>query len=248
MSQNEFRLESSSVTYTVGFQQGNIYCQLFRKIAECRLDQITKVILKRSSIGMGDEYSFRLFYNENGKEKKFPWIQVLYTSSDGELFFKELRDRLGSHVIWQDTRNDISVDESGAKIFDMQYLPMSYSGAGLTRGTQLWIYTIIFGLFILPLIYYVKILAKGGYRIYAGDSELEIRKFGSKKIAWNDISDITFQKITVRNQSFQSNDVVKVCVQPKSGRKIKFVMRYDQLIPFMKELVVKGIIEEGVVV
>ncbi len=245
MQKKSFPLDSTSLSYTFSFEHDMLSCELFKKVAECRIDQITKVVQKNTSMGLGEELSFRIYYLENGKEKKFPWIPVLITSQNGIDFFEELKNRVSPQVIWEDKRVGNTVDESGGKIFDIQFLPLGYSGSGLSRGVQIWMYLFITFWLIFPLIYLIKVLAIGGYKIYASDNQMELRKFGSKKIAWNDIDDITFQQVTVRDQqNFQSNQVLKIVIYPKNGRKIKFVMRYDFAMPFMKELASHGVIKE----
>lgn len=247
MSDKRYQLESSTMSYTVGFEGDIIYCELIRRIKECRIDQVTKVIQKKTTMGLGDESSFRICYVENGVEKKFPWIQVRITAAEFKPFMEDLKGRLGSQVIWEDAREKGEVDESGAKVYDMQYLPFGYAGAGLGRGVQIWIYMICLAVLVIPLIYFIIILAKGGYRIYSNDQGIEIRKMGSKFVRWDDIEQITFQQINVRDQNYQTTQVCKVRLHPKNGRRISWVMRYDFTMPFMRELADRGVIEEEMV-
>ena len=130
-------------------------------------------------------------------------------------------------------------------MYDMQFLLLGYNGAGLSRSLQLWMFVIALGILIIPLFYIIPILVKGGYRLYVSDSGLEVRKFGSKKYAWEEIEAVAVQKVNVRDrQSRSTTQVSRIDVTPKSGKKISFVMRNDIGIPFMKELVKHGILDE----
>lgn len=248
MSDKTYSLESNSVSYSVGFEGDIIYCEMFRRLKECRLDQVTKVVQKKTTMGLGDEISFRIYFMENGVEKKFPWIQVLVTSPETKAFFDDLKSRLGSQVAWEDKREQAATDESGAKVFDLQFLPFGYAGSGLSRTLQIWIYLICLAILVIPLILLIIILVKGGYRIYTNEEGIEVRKLGSKKVKWEDIEEITFQQVKVTNyDTYQSNQVAKVRIKRKNGGRISFVMRYDHAIPFMKELAEHDVIDEEMV-
>ena len=171
MDNKSYKLESNSVSYTLGFEDDKLYIEAWRRIKECPVNQITKVVQKKQSFGMGDELSFRIFYMENGKEKKFPWVMVLFTSADLEPFFDELKVRSSSQVVWEDKRQGATIDDSGAKVYDMQFLPFGYNGAGLSRSVQLWMYLITLGILIIPLFYFIPVLVKKGYRLYVSGSE-----------------------------------------------------------------------------
>jgi hypothetical protein len=249
MDNKSYKLESNSVSYTLGFEDDKLYIEAWRRIKECPVNQITKVVQKKQSFGMGDELSFRIFYMENGKEKKFPWVMVLFTSADLEPFFDELKVRSSSQVVWEDKRQGATIDDSGAKVYDMQFLPFGYNGAGLSRSVQLWMYLITLGILIIPLFYFIPVLVKKGYRLYVSDSELEIRKFGSRKFSWEEIETVAVQKVNVRDrQSFSTTQVSRIEITPKSGNKISFVMRNDNGIPFMKELVKHGVLDPEMVI
>jgi hypothetical protein len=244
MENKSYKLESNSVSYTLGFEDDKLYVEAWRRIKECPLNQVSKVVQKKQSIGMGDELSFRIYYIENGKEKKFPWVMVLLTSAELQPFFDELKARTSSQVVWEDKRQGASIDASGAKVYDMQFLLFGYNGAGLSRSLQLWMFVIALGILIIPLFYIIPILVKGGYRLYVSDSGLEIRKFGSKKYSWEEIEAVAVQKVNVRDrQSRSTTQVSRIDVTPKSGKKISFVMRNDIGIPFMKELVKHGVLD-----
>ena len=250
MEDKSFKLESNSVSYTFGFEGDKLYCEAWRRVKECQLNQVTKVVQKKPSIGMGDELSFRIYFLENGSEKKFPWVMVLLTAAELQPFFDELKARTSSQVVWEDKRQAASVDASGAKTYDMQFLPFGYNGAGLSRSLQLWMYTILLGIsLVLPLFYFIPILVKGGYRLYVSDSSLEIRKFSSKKFSWEELNHATVQQVNVRDrESFSTTQVSKITVSPKSGKEISFVMRNDVGIPFTKELVKHGVLNEDKVI
>ena len=245
MEDKSYKLESNSVSYTLGFEDDKLYVEAWRRIKECPVNQVTKIVQKKQSIGMGDELSFRIYYIENGSEKKFPWVMVLLTAAELQPFFDELKSRTGSQVVWEDKRQGASIDASGAKVYDMQFLLFGYNGAGLSRSLQLWMFVIALGILIIPLFYFIPILVKGGYRLYVSDSGLEVRKFGSKKYSWEEIEAVAVQKVNVRDrQSRSTTQVSRIDVTPKSGKKISFVMRNDIGIPFMKELVKHGILDE----
>lgn len=249
MENKAYKLDSNSVSYTFGFEDDKLYCEAWRRIKECPLNQITKVVQKKPSIGMGDELSFRIYYLDNGAEKKFPWVMVLLTAAELQPFFAELKARTSSQVIWEDKREAAKVDASGAKSYDMQYLPFGYNGAGLNRSLQLWMYTIILGIMVIPLFYYIPILIKGGFRLYVSDSGLEVRKFSSRKFSWEEVENVSVQRVNVRDrQSYSTTQVSKITVTPKSEKEISFVLRNDVGIPFTKELVAHGVLDEDKVI
>ena len=244
MENKSYKLESNSVSYTLGFEGDVLYIEAWRRIKECPVNQISRVVQKKQSIGLGDELSFRIYYLENGKEKKFPWVMVLLTSSELQPFFDELKARAGSQVVWEDKRQAASVDASGANVYDMQFLPFGYNGAGLGRGLQLWMFTITLGILIVPLFYFIPILLKGGYRLYVSDSGLEIRRFGSQKYSWEEIEAVDVQEVNVRDrQSRSTTQVTRIELTPRTGKNTSFVMRNDIGIPFMKELVEHGVLD-----
>ncbi|MGB1730215.1 MAG: hypothetical protein ACPHF2_09465 [Crocinitomicaceae bacterium] len=245
MEDKLYKLESNSVSYTLGFEGDNLYIEAWRRIKECPLNQISRVVQKKQSIGLGDELSFRIYYLENGKEKKFPWVMVLLTATELKPFLEELKSRCGSQVIWEDKRQSAGVDASGAKVYDMQFLLFGfYNGAGLGRGLQLWMYTILLGALIVPLFYFIPILLKGGYRLYVSDNGLEVRRFSSQKYTWEEIESFNVIKVNVRDrQSYSTTQVTKLELIPKSRKKTSFVMRNDIGIPFMKELVEHGVLD-----
>jgi len=122
MSDKVYSIEGSQMTYEFGFEGDVVYCHLVRRMKECRLDQITKVVQKKTSLGMGDELSFRIFFTENGKEKKFPWVQAKIINQENKDFFEDLKSRLGSHVIWEDKREETATtNESGHSVYDLQF-------------------------------------------------------------------------------------------------------------------------------
>ncbi len=236
------------MTYEFGFEGDVLYCHLIRRMKECRLDQITKVVQKKPSIGMGEEISFRIYFIENGKEKKFPWVQAMIINPSTKEFLEDLKSRLPSHVMWEDKREETSKSDDGRLVYDLQYLPFGYAGAGLNRPLQIWIYMICFAVFIIPLIYYIYVLASGGYRIYLSDSSVTIRKAGATTYQFDDLDEVNLTRINVVSQdSWTETEVLRVVFDSKSGRRKKVVMRYDHAAPMLKELAAKGVISEDVV-
>ena len=247
MENKTYELSSSSMSYTMGFENGVIYCELFKRLKECQVSQVVKVVKKKTSLGGGEDISFRIFYVENGKEKKFPWIQTSLIDPNTKAFFEDLKGRCGSHVIWEDKISGANTTEEGDKAYDLQYLPLGYGGAGLTRGTQLWIYMICFAVFIIPLIYYIKILATGGYKIYTDESGMEIRKFSSKKYSWDSIQNMQVTNVKVHDRDNHSVSKVMRIDFIAAGNKKKLIMRHDHAVPFLKELVQHDIVSEELV-
>ena len=85
--------------------------------------------------------------------------------------------------------------------------------------------------------------------MYVSDAGLEIRKFSSQKYAWEEIEAVAVQKVNVRDrQSHSTTQVSRIDVTPKSGKEISFVMRNDIGIPFMKELVKHGVLDQEKVI
>ena len=62
MEDKSYKLESNSVSYTLGFEGDNLYIEAWRRIKECPVNQISRVVQKKQSIGLGDELSFRIYY------------------------------------------------------------------------------------------------------------------------------------------------------------------------------------------
>lgn len=243
----KFKLESGSIGYDVLFADGNVSVSMIRTLKECRYDQVTKVVQKKTPLS-GDEVSFRIFFMEDGKEKTFPWVQCLIMAPSTKEFFDFMKATFPPTVQWIDQRAETTKDESGRKVYDLQHLPFGYAGAGLGRGLQIWLYLIFLGVLVFPLIYYIYVLATGGYRIYTSDQGIEIKKAGSKKWAWNEIDHFEFTNVTViDNNSYSKSHVMKMITVPKSGRKSSVVMRYDHAAPLMKELVERGLISEELV-
>jgi hypothetical protein len=244
MSDKVYEIEGSTMSYDFGFEGDIIYCHLIRRIKECRLDQITKVVQKKPSIGLGEEISFRIYFTENGKEKKFPWVQGLIMNPSTKEFLEDLKSRLPVHVAWEDQRAAADQTEAGQAVYDLQYLPFGYAGAGLSRSLQIWIYLICLAVLVIPLIYNIYLLTSGGYRIYVGDKSLTIRKAGKTVIPFDDIEKVDMQQIEVRSANYSSSQLMKIWFQQKSGKRKKVIMRYDQCSAMFKDLGAKGVMSE----
>lgn len=243
----KFKLESSTISYDMLFADGNVSVSMLRKLGECRYDQITKVVQKKTPLS-GEEVSFRIFFMENGKEKSLPWVQCLMMAQSTKDLFDFMKAAFPPTVQWIDQRTATAKDEAGRKVYDLQHLPFGYAGAGLGRGLQIWLYLICLTCLIFPLFYYIYVLATGGYRIYTSDQGIEIKKARSTKWSWNEIERFEFTNVTVTDgSSFSKSRVMKVDTHSKSGKKKSVVMRYDHAAPFMKELVERGLISEELV-
>lgn len=244
----KYTLEGATINYEFAFEGDKIYYSMIRKIGECNVNQITKIVLKKNAMSGGDEVSFRLFYNENGKEKKFNWVDARITVPSTNLFFADLKSRLPQNAVWEDLREKANVDESGRLVYDLQYLPLGYAGSGLQRSIQIWVYLICLGILVFPLFYYIYLLASGGYRIYISDSGIEIKKTGSTKINWDDFGKIELTSVNVVDSgNFSNTNVLELVFHTKSGTKTKVVMRYDNAIPLLKELAKKGLVSEDLI-
>jgi hypothetical protein len=237
MNNTKYVLSSSSLSYTLGFENDLLYCEMVRRLKDCRIDQVTRVVKKKTSLGAGDDISFRIFYSDNGKEKKFPWVQASLIDANTKAFFDDLKERCNDQVIWEDKLVDSTKTADGGHVYDLQYLPFGYGGAGLSRGVQLWIYMICLAVLIFPLIYFIIILVKGGYRVYTDDYGFEIRRFSGRKFSWNELTNVSVTNINVRDA--ESNSTTKIMrIDLQTGNKNqKLVMRHDHAVPLLKELV-----------
>jgi hypothetical protein len=244
MENKVFQLESDVINYELGFEEDKVYCHLVRRMNECPVNQVQKVVIKKHSMGSGDEISFRIFYNENGKEKKFPWIQAKITSSVTQDFFAELQSRIPDVAVWEDRTLQETIDEDGNKVYDLQYLPLGYGGAGLSRTLQIWIYLICLGILVIPLIYYIYLLSTGGYRIYTNDQGLTVRKAGATLFKWDDIQNVEFTRVKVVDRDTYSKTQVLKAKFIGSNSKKSVVMRYDHALPLLKELAERNVISE----
>jgi hypothetical protein len=248
MENRVFKLESSAVSYDMIFSDGSVSVSMIRKLKECRYDQVTKVIQKHTTFGGGDELSFRIFFMENGTEKTFPWVQARVNSENTKACLEFMKQVFPATVEWTDQRTESKTDASGRKQYDMQFLPLGYAGAGLPRGLQLWIYMIGLGVLIFPLIYIAKVLATGGYRVYTNNSRIEIKKFGSHQIEWNNVDKIDLTNVKVVDQNnYSSNHVMRFQVSEKSGKRSKFVMRLDHAVPLLKEMAEHQVVSEELI-
>jgi hypothetical protein len=93
------QIESNGISYDVGFEENNIYCQLINYLKETPINQLAHAILKKTSLGSGNERSFRLIYQENMEKEKAPWIQSKITILSAPEFSDENKDRLPTTVI-----------------------------------------------------------------------------------------------------------------------------------------------------
>lgn len=248
MESKTFKLESSSLGYEMLFENGMVAVSLFRKLKECHLDQVTKVVQKQTSLGGGDEISFRIFFTDNnGKEQKFPWIQARVTSPATKECLEHMRAVFPSNTEWTDQRNEKMTDAAGRTVYDMQYLLFGYAGAGLSRGAQLWIYMICLAVLVIPLFYFGYILITGGYRVYTNSDEIELKKVRSKKFAWGDLAKVNLTNVDVIQNYANSTHVMKMELVTKTGKKSRFVMRYNHAVPLLKEMAEHGLVSEQLV-
>lgn len=248
MENKTFKLESGTVSYDLIFADGKVAVSLFRKLKECRFDQVIKVVQKHTSMGGGDEMSFRIYFMENGKEQSFPWVQAFVNKSSTKECLEYMKSAFPATVLWTDKREEKSTDTSGRKIYDLQILPFGYAGAGLPRGLQLWLYLIFLSVLIIPLFYYVYVLVTGGFRVYTNDTGVEVKKAGSKKFTWSEIEKVDLTNVNViDSNNYSKSQVMKMTVLAKSGMKSKFVMRYDHAVPLLKEMAEIGLVSEELV-
>lgn len=241
MEDKSYLLEGSSLNYTMEFEGDLVHLVMIRRLKSCRFDQITKVELKKYRIAMGDEVKIRIYFTDQGREKKFPWVPFKVISEGSKEFLDDLRSRLSPLAVWEDRRDELSIQKNGQKVYDLQYILFGYTGAGLPRSFQLWLYLVGLGVLVLPLIYYGYIIAKGGYRIYIADEALTLRKFRSFLYRWDDLK-VEFRQVNVVQDYVVSTSILKV-VLIGSGRKKKVLMRYDHALPLIKELVSRGVVD-----
>ncbi len=245
MEDKIYPIESSALTYKMGFEGDVVYCHMIRRLKECRIDQISRVVLKKPPIGLGDEVQFRIFFIEEGKEKKFQWIPAKIHNPTTAQFLEDLKSRLPAGIPWDDLREAIVAPvKDGQKVYDLQYLLMGYAGSGLPRKVQIWMYLIGFAVLILPLYYYIWILATGGYRVYISDAGVRVRKFRDSIFPY-DTLDVKFQKVNVRNNYVTTTQVMNVWFS-RPGKKKKVVMRFDQARLLLQELVERKVLGEEV--
>lgn len=248
MENKTFKLESSAVGYDIIFADGMVAVSLFRKLKECRFDQVTKVVQKHTTMGGGDEMSFRIYFMENGKEQSFPWVQALINKPATKDCLEHMKSVFPSTVQWTDKREETTTDASGRKVYDLQILPFGYAGAGLPRGLQLWLYLIFLAVLIIPLFYYIYVLTTGGFRVYTNDTGIEVKKAGSKKFTWSEIEKVDLTNVNVIDpNNYSKSQVMKMTIFAKSGMKSGFVMRYDHAVPLLKEMAEKGLVSEELV-
>lgn len=243
MSDKIIKLESGTMNYDMIFENGMVAVSFIRKLKECRYDQVVKVVQKNTSLGGGDELSFRIYFIDNGKEQSFPWVQARVNSPQTKECLEHMKLVFPETVIWTDARNEKKTDASGRTQYDLQYLPFGYAGAGLPRVAQLSIYMIALAVLVIPLFYYIYLLAKGGYRIYTTADEIEIKKTGSVKWLWKDITKVHLTNVNVVQKG--TNDyLMKIEFTHQSGQSNSVVMRYDQALPLMKEMAEHGLVSE----
>lgn len=242
-----YQLESTTIGYEVGFEGDIIYCHLMRRLKETPVSQITKVTIKKATLGSGEEISFRVIFTENGKEKKFPWIQAKVTTPTTRAFLDDLKSRINGNAAWEDKRESGSVDEAGNNVYDLQYLPIGYAGAGLSRGVQIWIYLICLAVLIIPLIYFIYLLATGGYRIYTNDQGITIKKTGATTFTWDELEKVDFTRVNVVDtNNYSKTGVLRAKFTGSNNKAVSVVMRYDHALPLLKELADRGEISEEV--
>jgi hypothetical protein len=245
-----FNIEGQTLTYELRFEGSKLVCNLIRDLHAAEVSQITKISIKSSFLSAGDEVSFKLFYQDQGKSKSFPSIDAKLGSPITKEFLEELKSRLPSTAEWEDkTKSKAAAqkDEQGRACYDLQYFLFGYYGAGLPRTVQIVLGLVFFFPLIFPFVYMVYLLGAGGYRIYTGESGLEVKKMTSKKIAWHELENVEFQKVGVVDiRHFTKTNVVNVYITSVGRKKIKAVMRFDHATQLMKELFKRKVITQDV--
>ncbi|MEX1002898.1 MAG: hypothetical protein WDZ35_12345 [Crocinitomicaceae bacterium] len=249
MTDKEYSIESTTLGYTAGFKGEEVYVSFVGTVKSCSINQVSEVIIKNTPMSGGDELSFRIIYKDGEKERKFNWVQGKVNNPTTQGFLNDLQERLASDVSWADKRQAKTVDEEGNHVYDLQYLPFGYAGAGLNRSLQIWIYMICLAVLVIPLIYYIYLLAKGGYRIYTNDNGLTIRKTKDTFYKWSELKGVEITRVNVvdRNSSYSSTSVLKIIFLSDTVKNKSVVMRYDHALPLIKELGERGAISQKLV-
>lgn len=245
MENSSFNLQSSAVNYDMHFADGLVSVSMIRKLKECRYDQVVKIVQKHTTFGGGDEMSFRIYFMEDGKEKSFPWVQANVNADSTKACIMHMKLVFPQTVQWIDQRQERKMASDGRSQYDLQFLPLGYAGAGLPRGLQLWIYLFGLGILIFPLVYIVKVLATGGYRVYTDVTGVEIKKFFSKKWSWENIAGVDLTNVrVVDSNNYSASQVMRMKISGRDGKKSKFVMWYDHAIPLLKEMAKHNLVSE----
>jgi len=103
---------------------------------------------------------------------------------------------------------------------------------------------VLLGILILPLFYYIYLLASGGYRIYTSDAGLRVKKARNTLFQWDDLQ-VTLQPIKITTNYVSQTQVLKITFSDSSKKK-SVVMRYDHAKSLLKELVERNILNEEV--
>lgn len=246
MADKTYRLQGVALGADAGFDNGKVFINAIGNKHEVPFIDLKEVIVKKTPMSAGDEISIRLVYIKDGSDKKTGWVQAKVADADTREFVADLKSRIPDTVIWTDKREAAKTNEAGQKVYDLQFLPFGYAGAGLPRAGQIWIYLICTAVLILPLIYFIYLLAKGGYRIYTDDNGLTIRKTGDTRFSWNDIKGVEVTRVkVVDQQNFTSADVLKLHFKGAKNKSV--VMRYAQAAPLLKELGQRGVMSQDLV-
>ncbi|MBU0489735.1 MAG: hypothetical protein KKD31_17470 [Bacteroidetes bacterium] len=233
-----------NVTYTLTADE-KLTEAIMRKKTEIKLSDIRKIMVKNSGTMGTQVLRITYFDQKKQKEKKLMRLEAPPGHPDMEEFIALLKERFPDPAVW-DSSKIKDFTEGNRKAYDMQVTMMGYAGSGLPRKGQIWIIYGIFSIFILPLPLLIYVLATKCFRVYTDQEGVEIRKYSSWRLGWDEITDVKVRPIKVRMYNegiyIDSTLILRIRVYSRSGKSKKFKMRLLEGKPLLHELHEKGLV------
>ncbi|MCA9564405.1 MAG: hypothetical protein KC561_13005, partial [Myxococcales bacterium] len=211
----EFKIATDVVSQTWGFTtDGYLYCSMMkRRVAEIPVASIVEVQKRTSAMSSGDMAGFQIHYFDTRKNKrrKLSLVQYRIGDPDAAQFLALLEQRLPETTgIVQQSKIHEMADGSGNRIWDIQLRWLRGSTAVLHRSVALWLFTIIFGVMIIPLPLFIYMHATGAYRIILSGEGIRYRKIQERFIPWASVQSVLVELIEYRQNMMRVGTVARM--------------------------------------
>jgi hypothetical protein len=223
MSVTTFNVKMDEMANTFIVQGETIRFKYFVTSGTFTFGQVESVIIKNDNL-MGKRIIKLKYRNDKGKLKTTPQVQMDPSHEELKRFEAFLKETFPGKI----TEKDSAADKTHIDMLFNTFL-VGRGGMGLPRTALLLVYLFV-GIIclVLPAIYIIMIMAKGGWRVYLKDDGADFRKFGSFDVKWSDLKGYSLKQINwvIRDQSgVDRNTEYRFTLTANDGRTRKFAMR-----------------------
>lgn len=223
MAIRTFNVKMDEVANTFIIEGETIRFKYFVMSGTFGFDQVESVVIKSDNL-MGKRIIKLKYRTEKGKLKTTPQVQMDPSHEELKAFESFLRETFPDKISEKDSAAEKSHIDMLFNTFAVRR-----GGMGLPRAVLLWMYVFV-GLIclVIPGIYAIIVIAKGGWRVYLNEDGADFRKFGSFNVKWSELKGYNYRQIewVVRTDGqTDRNTEYRFTITTNDGRTRKFAMR-----------------------